>query len=231
MAVVVVAKVDLKGFTTFADRVRLAQSGNFRLEMSRAVEDAGRKSKTKVQRAVYQQMAVLPGHYQGYVVANTRGVPNRGALSYTISASMKGTDIRIYKGLRALKSGGAAAKRFNMNRNAADAGTVRSGVWNNPRTFKRSFEQGGEYLALIPSGGKRSSASLPRSMWTFGRKNQPRSATGQFVSKGRQGFRIRRLYGPALGKELGKGQSAQTFDQFATLELEKQVWKRLQKML
>lgn len=40
---------------------------------------------------------------------------------------------------------------MNTGRSILYRGFVRSGVWNNPRTFKRSFAQGGEFFSLIPS--------------------------------------------------------------------------------
>jgi hypothetical protein len=225
----VVVTADLRGFTTFGQRMKLLSDGRWKLEASRGVEAAGKKTKTQVQRAVHNQMAVAPGNYQSYVVANTMGMPNRQMLSYTIRASMKGTDIKVYKGLSALSTGGRTAKRYNAGRTLFDKGFVKSGVWNNPRTFKRSFAQGGQYLSLIPGNG---SGRMPKQLWTFGSKpNQPRGANGRFGKSGQPGWKIRRLYGPALGKELPKDQSLQTFITFGPRELEDQVLKRIGKLL
>ena len=201
-----------------------------RQELSRAVTDAGRKTRTQVQRAVARQIAVNPGGYTGYVVPNMRGISNVGQLSFTIRATAKGGKIEIYKGLRALNPRGSAARSMNSGRGRLDFGYVRSGVWNSPRTFKRSFEQGGMFLALIPSAT--GSGRLPKALWTFGNKPyQPRAADGRFASSGRKGFKVRRLYGPSLGKELDKDQSLETFLSFGPPELDRQVMKRVAKLM
>ncbi len=219
-----------KHFLSFQQRCRLLSDGKWRKEMQRGVVDAGRKVKTKVQRAVNAQMAVAPGHYQDYVVANTSGISRPGNLSFEISGRKKGAPIETYKGLRALKAGGRAEKRMNAGRGLPDHGYVRSGVWNAPRTFQRSFVQDGGFFALIPSSSE--SGSLPKAFWTFGAKpDQPRDAAGRFGKTGRKGFRVRSLYGPALGKELPKDASLKTFLTEGPKELEIQIRKRSARLI
>lgn len=228
MQVVVTKK--LTHFVRFQDIPKLIQRPNFRLELHRGVIDAGRKTRTQVQRAVAQQMAVNAGGYRGYVVPNMRGISRSSQLSFEIRGSGKGAPIETYKGLRALSPRGRVATAMKKGRSGIDKGFVRSGVWNSPRTFKRSFAQGGMFLALIPASG--GSGRLPKALWTYGHKpNQPRDAHGRFGPSGQAGFKIRKLYGPALGKELDKDQSLQTFLTFGPAELEVQVSKRIAKLI
>jgi len=216
-------------FTRLTQRVTIFTNAGWKQQAYHRLVDAGRKTKTRVQRAAAQQMALKSGNYQSYVVANTRGIGNKGSLSFRITASAKGSDVEIYKGLRVLKSGGQAAKAMNAGRSLSDAGFVKSGVWNAPRTFKRSFESNGGLFSLIPGNG---SARLPKAFWTFGKKEgQPRDGEGKFAKSGRQGFRVRRLYGPALGKELSKDQALTTFMTFGPKELETQMNKLLRKLI
>jgi hypothetical protein len=119
---------------------------------------------------------------------------------------------------------------MNKGRSGIDRGFIKSGVWNAPRTFKRSFAQGGMFLALIPGGN--GSGRLPKALWTYGHKpSQPRGPDGRFGASGAAGFKIRKLYGPALGKELDKDQSLKTFLTFGPAELEVQVAKRVAKLI
>ncbi|GHB34013.1 hypothetical protein GCM10007094_23760 [Pseudovibrio japonicus] len=191
---------------------------------------ATKKVKTKVQKAVTQQMALKSGNYRSYVVKNTRAYSKPAQLTGMIVANNKGGKIEIYKDLKTLSSKGRAAKRYNSGRSVDDQGFVKSGVWNAPRTFKRSFSSNGGFFALIP-GGKTSNA-LPKEFWTFGKKaSQPRDSGGRFKSSQRQGYRVRRLYGPALGKEMQKDQALATFKKEAPKELRVQVETRIKKIM
>lgn len=220
----------LANFVQFRRVAALIRDPSTRKELARGVTDAGRKTRTQVQKAVAKQMAVTAGGYQGYVVPNMRGISSEANLSFTIRATGKGSKITTYKGLRAMSPKGRAAKALNQGRNRMDFGYVRSAVWNNPRAFQRSFEQGGMYLALIPAAN--GSSRLPKALWTFGKKPyQPRSADGRFAAGGRQGFKVRRLFGPALGKELDKDQSLNVFLTYGPAELDRQISKRVAKFM
>lgn len=201
----------------------------FMTELGRGVIDAGRKVRTKVRKSVKEQMAVAPGSYQSYVVANT-GLRNHGPLAIGIWASAKGGQITDFKGLRALVAGGRASRI--ANRGQAFKGQVRSGVWNSPRVFKRSFHATGGYFALIRADGARSNSTMPRAFWTHdSRSNQPRDGQGRFAETGAQKWRVRRLRGPAINKELDKGQTLHTFLTFGPEELERQTMKRIERIL
>ena len=209
-------------------KVKLLTNKKFRTEAHRGVIDAGRKTKTQVQRAVNRQMALKPGMYTGYVVANTRGIPRSAALSYEIFGVKGGIKVENYKGLRALRPGGVAAGRMNAGRSDADKGYVRSGVWNNPRTFKRSFAENGGYFAMLPGTRK----TAPKALWTFGLKpNQPRSGDGKFAASNRTYGPIRRLFGPSLMKEIPKDQSLATFHKVAPPLMKQHVEKRIAKFM
>ncbi|WP_421983358.1 hypothetical protein [Roseibium sp.] len=211
--------------------IRVMVSPKFRKELHRGVIDTGRKTKTRVQKAVYLQMGLKSGRYQKSVVAHTRGVPREASLSYEIFSVRRGAPIEEYKGLRSVKSGGDAFKRMNASRSALETGTVRSGVWNVPRVFKRSFETNGKFKAFRPASAGTSSTA-PRALWTFGRKvGQPRDGSGRFMSTGKRYGKIRSLYGPALRDEIPQGDSLQTFQTYAPRELEIQVTKRLEKIM
>lgn len=219
-----------KHLVSFMKHSKLLANGKWKQEAQRGVMAATKKVKTKVQRAVFKQMAVLPGNYQSYVAKNTRVFSKPSELAGVIVANNKGGKVEIYKGLKALSTKGSTAKRFNSNRSVDDAGFVKSGVWNTARTFKRSFASNGGFFALI-RGGKTSSA-LPKEFWTFGKKgNQPRDTQGRFKSSQRPGFRVRRLFGPALGKEMQKDQTLATFRKEAPKELKLQVEKRIAKLI
>ncbi|MBC6714780.1 hypothetical protein H9Q09_01090 [Aurantimonas sp. DM33-3] len=227
MARIVVQKTNVKLVLSLRDRAALFGRGDWKKHANRGVIDAGRKTKTQVQRAVYRQMALKEGHYQRYVVSGTRGIPRKAQLAYEIFGVPGGQRIEIYKGLRAMKMSGAAAARFNSGRGAGDAGSVRSGVWNNPRVFKRSFATGSGFFALLPksAGG---SGTAPKALWTFGAKpDQNRDDRGRFASSGIRYGKVRRLYGPALQKEIPKDASLATFLAVAPVELEQKVMKRL----
>lgn len=230
MALTIIVTKDLKHLMTFRQRVKFLSNRKWRTEAHRGVVDAGRMTKTKVQRAVHKQMAVVPGQYQGYVVKNTLGLSRPKTLSFDITARKKGAPIKTYKGLRALSEKGRAARRYNAGRDPFDQGFVRSGVWNAPRTFKRSFARDGGFFALRPSN--KTSSGLPKEFWTFGAKpGQPRDSRGRFRSSGRRGFSVRRLFGPALGKELDKDLALSTFQLTAPIMLDRHVTPRIEKIL
>lgn len=205
-------------------------SGAGRRELFYGVVDAGRKTKTIVQKAVTRQMALKAGNYQGYVVAGTRGTPRRALLAFDIYGVKGGTDADKYKGLRSVGADSRAAKKFNKGRLDVDKGTVQSGVWNRPRVFKRSFEADGRFYAFRPlSEGEAKHA--PKIFWTFGRKpDQPRGAGGKFASSGVKYGKLRRLFGPALMKEIPEDESLEVFLLNGPVLLEKAVLKRIDKL-
>ncbi|MGH0004870.1 hypothetical protein ACQU0X_32820 [Pseudovibrio ascidiaceicola] len=220
----------IKHLVSFQKHSQLLANGKWKQEAQRGVMAATKKVKTKVQRATFNQMGLLGGNYQSYVVRNTRAFSKPSELTGIIVANNKGAKVELYKGLRALSAKGRTAKKFNAGRSVDDAGFVRSGVWNAPRTFKRSFSASGVFFSLIP-GGKTSSA-LPKAFWTYGKKaGQPRDTRGRFKSSQRPGYRVRRLFGPALGKEMQKDKALQTFQQEAPKELKLQVEKRIAKLV
>lgn len=210
-------------FTSLAKRL---ESGKFTEQLFYGVVDAGRKTKTKVQKAVARQMAVKAGVYSSYVVKNTRGIPRRAILAYDIFGVKGGIGVENYRGLRVVKGRSRKADAA-LPPGIFARGTVRSGVWNNPRIFKRSFENGG-FKAMLPGGNGRA----PKSLWTFGLKpNQPRDSRGRFGATGIKYGKVRTLYGPSLLKEIPMGNSLETFFDFGPVELERQVAKRLTKIL
>lgn len=226
MARIIVTK-KLKNFELFQQVSKKLGEPRLRKELHRAVIDAGRQTRTQVQRAVAQQMAVAPGAYQRYVVANMRFRSNQSQLSATLLASEKGGQITDFKGLRALKAGGRASRVANRGRGFP--GQVRSGVWNNSRVFKRSYEgAGGGYFALIRANGARGNSTMPKAFWTHdSRANQDRDAQGRFAKMGAQKWRTRRLRGPALNKELDKDQSLATFMRVGPEKLERLVTRKM----
>lgn len=222
----VVRKQNIRLVLTYKERAQLLANGKWRREAFRGVVDAGRKTKTQVQRAVHKQMATKK---YGFVSGNTRGTPRQADLAYEIYALKGGQRIEEYKGLKALKVDGAAAARFNSGRSGDDSGSVRSGVWNKPRTFKRSFATNGGFFAMLPGG---TSTKAPKALWTFGKKgDQPRGAGGRFASSGKRYGKIRRLYGPAIRKELPKDESLATFMRVGPALLEEKVMKRMAKFI
>jgi hypothetical protein len=222
----VVKKQNIRLVLTMQERAKLFANGRWRTEAFRGVVDAGRRTKTQVQRSAFKQMAMLK---YGFVAQNTRGTPRQAKLAYEIYALKGGQRIEEYAGLRALATRGKTARRFNVDRDVSDKGFVRSGVWNKPRTFKRSFATNGGFFAMLP-GGTRTTA--PKSMWTYGSKpDQPRDPLGRFASPGRKYGKIRRLYGGALRKEIGKDQALATFHRVGPAMLEQKVTKRLARFL
>ena len=212
----------LRSFSKLAERLA---KGTFKNELHRGVVDAGRKTKTSVQRAVTKQMNLKAGNYNRYVVAGTRGIPRKAILAFDIFGVKGGTDIEEYRGLRSVRKG----NRLNVGRSALERGTIRSGVWNHPRVFKRSFEADGNFYAMLPPSAVTSSRA-PKALWTFGRKpNQPRGAGGKFASSGVQYGKIRRLFGPALMKEIPEDESLDTFLRIGPQQLELHVGKRIEK--
>lgn len=99
---IVVSKHNVHLVLTMRQMTKVLSSPTFFTEAHRGVIDAGRKTKTQVQNAVYAQMAIKS---KRFVTSNTRGVSNRPRLSYEISAFKGGQRIEMYKGLRALKFG------------------------------------------------------------------------------------------------------------------------------
>lgn len=222
---------DLHLIGRFRGVAKALASPRGRTEMQRAVIDAGRKTKTKVQKAVGRQMALKPGNYSSYVVAGTRGVPKRAALSFEIYGVKGGARVEQYKGLMAIKAGGRAARRMNLGRSASDKGTVRSGVWNRPRVFKRSFAAGSGFFAMRPASAGTTSRA-PKALWTYGLKpGQPRAADGRFAPAGKAYGKIRRLFGPSLAKEIPQDDSLDAFLRHGPVFLEQAVTKRLTKLM
>jgi len=80
----VVVERKLTHFVRFRDIPRLLSSPSLQIELHRGVVDAGRKTRTKVQKAVALQMAVTAGGYTAYVVPNIRGTGRQADLSFTI---------------------------------------------------------------------------------------------------------------------------------------------------
>lgn len=211
-------------FAKVAERIG---SKRGKTELHRGVVDAGRKVKTKVQKAVTRQMALTTGNYQSYVVAGTRGVPRQAVLAFDIFGVKGGTDIGKYRGLKAVKR----SNRLNVGRKGMERGTVRSGVWNNPRVFKRSFATDSGFYAMRPKG-EGTTTRAPKIFWTYGRKpDQPRGADGRFASSGITYGKVRRLFGPALMKEIPEDESLATFMREGPVLLEQAVSKRLTKLM
>lgn len=219
----------LQNFHKFGQIAHRIQNKTVQRELHRGVIDAGRKTRTQVRKAVREQMGVAPGSYTSYVVANT-GLRSGGNLQVSIWASAKGGQITDFKGLKALSPKGRLARRTNKGKNFP--GLVRSEVWNQSRVFKRSFAQNGGYFALIRASGAPSNSTMPRAFWTADNHlTQPRDAMGRFADTGAQKWRLRRLRGPAINKELDKGQSLHVFMTFGPAELERQTNKRIDRIL
>jgi hypothetical protein len=138
-------------------------------------------------------------------------------MQFRIFSEAGGARIEEYKGLKS-KSGRLAS---------LETGGVSSGVWNRPRTFKRSFATGNGYFAMLP--GKLDKA--PRMLWTFGAKDQARDAQGRFAKMNRTYGPIRRLFGAALRDEIVKDDSRATFERVAPMMLEQKVVPRLAKLM
>lgn len=222
---IVVRKHRVELILSMKERAELFANGRWKVEAFRGLDAAGRRTKTRVQKAVHHQMATKK---YSFVSGSTRGVANQGALTYEIFAFKGGQRIEEYKGLQALKITGAAAARLNANRDALDQGSVRSGVWNVPRVFKRSFATGNGYFAMLPGKGGRASKLL----WTYGSKpDQPRDDKGRFAPSNRTYGPIRRLFGPALRKELPKDESLATFQAVAPVMMEQKIVPRLAKLM
>lgn len=223
---IVVRKQNIHLVLSMRQMARVLASERLQTEAYRGLIDAGRKTKTQVQRAVHQQMAMIPYRF---VSGNTRGTPRRGSLSFEIYALVGGQPITLYKGLRALSVRGDAFKRFTAGMDIGDRGLVRSAVWNKPRVFKRSFATSKGYFALLPGEG---SARLPKVFWTFGHKpDQPRDGDGRFGRSNKRYGRVRPLYGGSLSKEIPKDRSLATFQSVAPPLMEHHVTKRLGKFM
>lgn len=218
---------DISVLRSFGKMTERLSSPQFRNAVHNGIVDAGRRTKTSVQRAVYKQMNLKAGNYQGYVVAGTRGVPRKAILAYDIFGVKGGAAIEQYRGLRSVSRG----NRMNVGRSASERGAVRSGVWNNPRIFKRSFATKGGFYAMLPPG-EGASTRAPRALWTYGLKsNQPRGTGGKFASSGVKYGKVRRLFGPSLMKEIPEDQSLATFLREGPQQLELHVGKRVEKLM
>jgi hypothetical protein len=210
----------------FREMAEELSSKRAQTEMYRGVVDAGRRVKTPVQKAVANQMALKPGRYQSYVVANTRGVGRPGILAYDIFAVKGGIKAENYKGLRSV----GAKSKLNKGIGLSDRGTVRSGVWNNPRIFKRSFEKNGNFYMMR---SREAGVKAPRILWTHDNRSwQPRGPGGRFASTGQAKWgKVRQLYGPSLMEEIPQDDSAAIFDALGPKLLEEAVTKRMAKLM
>lgn len=227
---IVVQKTNVQVILNWEESARALSSPKGRTEMFRGVVDAGRKTKTQVQRVVTKQMALKSGNYTRYVVANTRGVPRKAQLAFDIFGVKGGAKIDLYKGLKSLVQTGKRAAALNAGRPDEDKGTVSSSVWNAPRVFKRSFATAGGWYAFRPksAGG---STTAPKIFWTYGLKQgQPRDADGKFASTGKTYGKVRQLYGPSMMKEIPQGDSLAAFQVVAPKLLEVSITKRLEKL-
>lgn len=217
----------ISAILSYREMILALGSQKARTEMMRGVIDAGRKVRTPVQKAVTAQMNLKPGNYVKYVVANVRGVPRQQLLAFDIFSVKGGIEVDNYRGLTVVSRG----NRLNLGRRGADRGVVKSAVWNNPRIFKRSFEAQGDVYAMRPVS-EGTSTRAPKIFWTFGKKpNQPRKGDGRFASPGVKYGKVRRLFGPALNKELTEDSSLDTFLRLGPPILEEQVMKRLTKLM
>lgn len=216
----IVLEFKSRNFLSYRQMVRSLGNEKWKVEAFRAVQDAGKKARTRTQRAVTRQMALKPGNYQSYVVAGTGSFSKRKDLSFTMFGTRKGTRIENYKGLRALSSKGRVAKRYNEGR-SGDKGLILSEVWNNPRVFKRSFMTPNGYFARLPGSNDDNSAEPKRG--PDGRFQKTRG------SKRRS--RPRRLYGPSLKKEYVQGPALETFMDLAPMYLEQNIKKRAARIL
>lgn len=209
-----------KNFLSYKQMAKSLKNKSWEREAFRAVQDAGKKTRTKTQRAVSRQMGLKPGNYQSYVVSGTSSFGKKRDLSFTMYGTQRGASIEKYKGLRVLSSKGKAAKRFNDGR-SGDKGFVLSAVWNKPRTFKRSFATAKGYFARLPGAPLRDP------------KNQPRDGEGRFAKWSGAGkkSRIRKLYGPSLKKEYVQGPALQEFQKHGPVFLETAIKKRAEKFL
>lgn len=225
---IVVGRSNLRSLKSFEKMADLLASERARTELMRGVIDGGRKTKTPVQRAVFVQMGLKAGNYNSHVVAGTRGIPRKELLAYDIFGVKHGAPIEAYKGLRSVSRG----NKMNKGRKADERGVVRSGVWNNPRIFKRSFEgNAGGFYAMRPASAGTSSRA-PKALWTFGLKvGQPRGERGRFAATNVQYGKVRKLFGPSLMKEIPEDQSLATFVTVGPVNLEQAVMKRVTKLM
>ncbi|MCO5730093.1 hypothetical protein [Rhizobium sp. SSA_523] len=225
---IVIGRSGLSSLKNFEKLTELLASRRASTELMRGVIDAGRKTKTPVQKAVFRQMGLKSGNYNSHVVAGTRGVPRKEILAYDIFGVKGGAKIEAYKGLRSVGRG----NKLNVGRSGSDKGTVRSAVWNNPRIFKRSFEgNAGGFYAMRPASAG-TSTRAPKALWTFGLKvAQPRGAGGRFESPNVQYGKTRRLFGPSLMKEIPEDQSLATFLAVGPINLEQAVMRRVTKLM
>jgi len=210
-------ELDDRGLRKFRKKVKTLAAGGWEKEVHRGLIDAGRRTTVRVAKAAQGQMAAKS---YGFVRNKTRAT-SADLMQYRIFSPAGGARIEEYKGLRSVK---------NVRLSSPEPGGVSSGVWNNPRTFKRSFKANGGFFAMLP-GGEQSTVA-PRMLWTYGNKpGQPRDAAGKFMSSGVTYGKIRRLFGPALRDELVKDQSRATFEKVAPMILEQKIVPRLAKLI
>lgn len=206
----------LKSFTKLSGRLA---DGAWKREAHRGVVDAGRKVRTQVQKAAFKQAAYRAGTYSKNVASETRQRNDEASLSTAIFGVKGGLRIDEYRGLKVLRGS-----------KTLTSGAVRSGVWQNPRVFDRSFATPSGYFATLPGGGQ--STTAPKIMWSFGAKpGQPRDVDGRFQSTGKTYGKIRRLAGPSLKKELVQDESLAVFHREAPVQLSEKVNKRLEKIM
>lgn len=234
---IVVGRSDLRPLKGFERLVDLLASNRGRGELFRGVVDAGRKTKTPVQKAVFRQMGLKPGTYNSVVVAGTRGIPRRELLAYDIYGVKGGQKIQLYKGLKVQKIfvPQSGAHRYSKVRAQINPGTIGSAIWNVPRVFQRSYSSGSNLFAIRANDGG-GPGKAPRTLWSHDeRKWQPRDmATGRFLPdpKNRLNWAASRiLYGPSLMKEIPEDQSLITFLTVGPANLEVAVMKRVTKLM
>ena len=213
----ILATIEGDGIRRMKRKAESLAGGKWRKEAARGVIDAGRVTKTQVQKAVAAQMATRT---YGLVSRNTRGTPKQADLAFEIWSVTGGQRIEEYKGLKSVKSGRLASP---------EAGGVSSAVWNAPRTFKRSFAAGSGYFATIPGETMK---VAPRVLWTPGaHAGQKRDASGRFADTGKRYGPVRRLFGGSLREELGKDESLSTFLKVAPEQLVAKVMPRIAKLM
>jgi len=214
---VIKIEINDRALRQLAKKVTVLAAGGWKSEVHRGLIDAGRRTTTPVMKAAQGQMAAK---CYGFVRNRTRQ-KSSDSLEYRILSHAGGARIEEYRGLRSVKSGRLASP---------EAGGVSSAVWNSPRTFKRSFAASGGFFAMLPSGTQLKNA--PKILWTYGEKpDQPRDGRGRFAPSNRTYGPIRRLFGPALNKELTQGETLATFMRVAPVMMEQKIMPRLEKLI
>lgn len=173
------------------------------------LREGGDKVRTKVRRALKEQMGVKR---YGVVVKHVVGVlGHSGALTYVIRGDGKGLPIEEFP-VRAKAGPGAirwsarehwklqpreSLGRFGKIQDVPPE--VTASPWGIARTFKRSFVGRGGYRAAIPG------------------------------DKG--GWMMRKLFGPSVAKEIVKDRSARAFEMAVRTDVLPAVEKRLGRLL